>query len=182
MTHVIFCQPMSSSCCSSEPAPSSRPPISAYTPLFVIVLLTALAAMARQFSTPSWRWMDWMHDFMGFFLVVFSMVKFFDLKAFATGFGKYDLLASRSRFYALLYPFLELGLGLAYLAQWQPRATYLATMILLGFGTLGVVKTMRKGERLNCACMGGILSVPVSTVTLAENLSMSGMALVMLVS
>lgn len=171
---------MSSSCCSSEPGPSPNPPLSAYTPLLVIILLTALAAAAKQSSAATWQWMAWMHDFMGFFLVVFSMVKFFDLKAFATGFAKYDLLAARSRFYALLYPFLELSLGLAYFAQWQLQSTYLATTILLGFGTLGVVNAMRKGERVNCACMGGILSVPVSTVTLAENLSMSGMALVML--
>lgn len=171
---------MSSSCCQSSPEHAPRPPLSAYTPLLVILLLTALAAVAKQFASPGWSGMVWMHDFMGFFLVVFSMVKLFDLRAFASGFAKYDLLAARSRFYALLYPFLELALGLAYLAQWQPRATYLATVILLGFGTLGVINTMRRGEQLNCACMGGILNVPVSSVTLAENLGMSAMALAML--
>ncbi|MGD1979442.1 MAG: hypothetical protein PVJ98_08620 [Akkermansiaceae bacterium] len=171
-----------SSCCSSEPSPPPRRPISAYTPLFVIVGFTALAALAKQNTLASWSWMDWMHDFMGFFLVVFAMVKFFNLKAFATGFAKYDLLAARSRFYGLLYPFLELGLGLAYLAQWQLKAVYLVTIALLGFGTIGVINTMLKGKQVNCACMGGILEVPVSTVTLTENLSMTAMALVMLLS
>ena len=169
-----------SSCCSTKPKSPARPGPGAYTPLFVILLLTLLAATARQTGSGSWNGMVWMHDFMGFFLIVFSMLKLFDLRAFASGFAKYDLLATRSRLYAHLYPFLELTLGLAYLAQWQPRATYLATVILLGFGTLGVFHTMRRGEQLNCACMGEILKVPVSSVTLAENLSMSAMALAML--
>jgi hypothetical protein len=39
---------------------------------------------------------------------------------------------------------------------------------------------MRQGKQINCACMGQILDVPVSTVTLTENLSMSAMALAML--
>jgi len=121
-----------------------------------------------------------MHDFMGFFLLVFAMVKLFNLPSFATGFAKYDLLAARSRIYALLYPFLELVLGLAYLAQWQPVTAYLATITILTFGSLGVLNTMRQGKQINCACMGQILDVPVSTVTLTENLSMSAMALTML--
>jgi hypothetical protein len=149
--------------------------------LFVIVLTTALGAAARQTAGASWSWHVWMHDFMGFFLLVFAMVKLFNLPSFATGFAKYDLLAARSRTYALLYPFLELALGLAYLAQWQPQITYLATIIILTFGSLGVLNTMRQGKQINCACMGQILDVPVSTVTLTENLSMSAMALAMLI-
>lgn len=174
------------SCCSTatpEPKPEEKKPgLSAYTPLFVIILLTAGAAAAKQSSYPAWSWHVWMHDFMGLFLVIFAMVKLFNLRAFATGFAKYDLLAARSRAYGLLYPFLELGLGLAYLAQWQPWFTYLATIVILTFGALGVLNTMRQGKQLNCACMGQILTVPVSTVTLTENLTMSAMALVMLVS
>ncbi|MDG1151269.1 MAG: MauE/DoxX family redox-associated membrane protein, partial [Akkermansiaceae bacterium] len=96
------------------------------------------------------------------------------------GFAKYDLLAARSRTYALIYPFLELGLSLAYLSRWQTQATYFATIVILSFGALGVLNTMRQGKRINCACMGKILEVPVSTVTLTENLSMSVMALAML--
>ncbi len=119
---------------------------------------------------------------MGFFLAIFAMVKLFNLPSFASGFAKYDLLAARSRPYALLYPFLELTLGLAYLAHWQPTTTYLATSILLLFGALGVINTMRQGKQLNCACMGQILNVPVSTVTLTENLSMAAMALFMLLN
>lgn len=173
--------PEQKSCCSTPAPKPERPGLSAYTPLFVIILLTALAAAAKQFSYPETSWSVWMHDFMGFFLLVFAMVKFFDLSSFASGFAKYDLLAARSRAYGLIYPFLELALGLAYLARWQPTTTYLATMILLTFGALGVLNTMRQGKELTCACMGQLLKVPVSTVTLTENLGMAAMALAMLI-
>ncbi len=74
-----------------------------------------------------------MHDFMGFFLVVFALLKVFNLSGFADGFQKYDLLARRFRAYALAYPFIELALGLGYLAFWRPATVYAATVIILGF-------------------------------------------------
>ena len=174
--------PESKSCCSSQPPETENRnlSLSAYTPLFVILFATALGAAARHHSEISWSWHIWMHDFMGLFLLVFAMVKLFDLSSFAVGFAKYDLLAARSRTYALGYPFIELALGLAYLSRWQPQATYFATIVILSLGALGVLNTMRQGKQINCACMGQILEVPVSTVTLTENLSMSVMALAML--
>lgn len=81
-----------------------------YVPLAVIFALTLLAASAKQADYGAWVWMRWMGDFMGFFLVVFSMFKFFDLSGFADGFQKYDLLAGPFRPYAYLYPFIELAL------------------------------------------------------------------------
>ena len=181
-------EPQTPSCCQSnpeeKPKPAAPPPkagkgLSAYTPLFVIVILTALAAFAKQMAYGGWEGRSWMHDFMGYFLVVFAMVKLFDLKGFANGFQKYDLLAGISKPYAMIYPFLELALGLGYLSQWQPDGVYLATIVLLGFGSLGVFNSMRKGEDLNCACMGSILNVPLSVVTLTEDLGMAAMALAM---
>jgi len=38
-----------------------------------------------------------MHDFIGFFLVVFALLKYFDLPALADGLQKYDLLAKPFR-------------------------------------------------------------------------------------
>jgi hypothetical protein len=121
-----------------------------------------------------------MHDFMGLFLLLFSMLKLFDLPGFADGFQKYDLLAGRSRGYALLYPFLELSLALGYLSRWQPEAVYLATLILMTFGALGVFQALAKGSDLQCACMGSSLNVPLSTVAVVEDVGMAAMALAML--
>jgi YHS domain-containing protein len=151
-----------------------------YIPLLVIVTLTALAAAARQMAAGSWFTMSFMHDFMGFFLVVFSMFKFFDLPGFADGFQMYDLLARPFRPYAFLYPFLELALGLGYLARWESRVVYLATILLMGFGTLGVLRSLVRGQKVQCACLGTILQVPLSTVAVVENVGMVLMAALML--
>jgi YHS domain-containing protein len=152
-----------------------------YIPLMVIVALTLLSACAKQAAYGgSWNWMNWMHDFMGFFLVVFSMFKFFNMEGFADGFQMYDLLAKPVRPYAYLYPFIELGLGLGYLSHWQPTVIYTATVIVMVFGSLGVLNALRKGLDLECACMGTVLSVPLSTVALIEDLGMAAMAGAML--
>jgi hypothetical protein len=147
-----------------------------YLPLATIVLLTLLAATARQAEYGAWHWMRWMHDFMGLFLVVFSMFKFFDLPGFADGFQMYDLLAKPFRPYAYAYPFIELGLGLGYLARWHPVLIYAVTVVVMSWGALGVIRALGKGLDLDCACMGTILKVPLSTVALLENLGMAAMA------
>lgn len=152
-----------------------------YLPLIAIVGLTVAAAAAKQHHyAGEWDWMTWMHDFMGFFLVVFSMFKFFDLGGFANGFQMYDLLAKPFRPYAYIYPFLELGLGLGYLAHWEPRGIYVTTIALMLFGSMGVFNALRTGLNTHCACLGTVLKVPLSTVALVEDLGMAAMAGAML--
>lgn len=149
----------------------------AYLPLLALLVVSALAASAKDASYgPDARPLRWMHDFMGFFLVVFALLKLFDLPGFADGFQKYDLLARRSRGYALAYPFIELALGLGYLAFWRPSTVYVATMLVLGFGALGVINALARGLDLKCACMGSVLKVPLSTVALVEDIGMFAMA------
>ncbi|MDB6093936.1 MAG: hypothetical protein JWM32_1498 [Verrucomicrobia bacterium] len=151
-----------------------------YLPLLVLLAVTALAATAKN-RTYGGGFVGeaWMHDFMGFFLVVFAMLKLFDLPQFADGFQMYDLLAKPARPYAFAYPFIELALGLAYMADWRPGAVYPATVLVMGFGALGVINALRRGLDLYCACMGNILKVPLSTVALGEDLGMAAMAAVM---
>lgn len=152
-----------------------------YVPLLVLLLVTALAAWAKNqtYVGTVGSLHYWMHDFMGLLLVIFSMLKLFDLARFADGFQMYDLLAKPWRPYAYAYPFVELMLGLAYLAGWQPRVLYAATIALMLFGALGVFRALARGLEVNCACMGNILKVPLSRVTLIEDLGMALMALVM---
>lgn len=148
-----------------------------YLPLLALFAVTVLAASAKMSSYgPGGSLLRWMHDFMGFFLVIFALLKLFDLSGFADGFQKYDLLAKRSRGYALAYPFIELALGLGYLAFWHPVTVYVATVIVLGFGTLGVITALARGLNLKCACMGNSLKVPLSTVALTEDIGMVAMA------
>ena len=154
--------------------------ISDYWPLFALILVSAAVGYAASWhveATP----MAFMHYFMGFFLSVFALLKLFHPSAFADGFQMYDLIAKKSRIYAYIYPFIELALGLAYFAFWIPALTYIATIIVMTVGTLGVISALRKGLDINCPCMGSVLDVPLSTVTLTEDIGMGLMAFVMLI-
>lgn len=153
--------------------------LGAYRPLIVLILISIAAACALT-SRDNRVLMDWMHYFMGIVLLVFAMLKLFQPSAFADGFQMYDLLAKRSRLYAHAYPYIELGLGLGYLSFAVPALTYWATIIVMSFGMVGVLIALARGLNINCACMGNVLNVPLSTVTLTEDIGMTVMAAAML--
>ncbi len=149
-----------------------------YWPLISLILIAALAATAL---APLFEMRSWMHGFMGFFLCQFAMLKIFHPSGFAEGFQKYDLIASRFPSYGYIYPLIELGLGLGYLAFFAPVWVYCLTLIVLGVGAIGVVRALIRGLDVRCACMGTVLDVPLSTVTLTEDIAMGAMALLLLV-
>lgn len=178
-----------SSCCASrsekaEPALAQPQAVGwkAYTPLLVIVASTLLATAALQMASAERSAMLAMSQFMGLFLIVFAMLKLFDLPGFVNGFARYDLLAGPVRPYGYLYPFLELGFGLALLARLSPVATNAGLAVLMFFGAAGVLRALRRGETLRCACMGSSLNVPLSTVAVIEDVGMGIMSLGMLVA
>lgn len=147
-----------------------------YWPLFCLILISFLASLAIE----NGDLFGWMHYFMGFFLCQFAMLKLFDVNQFKEGFSKYDLLAKKIPAYGLFYPFVELGLGLGYLSFFEPVFIYWATIVVLGLGALGVFKALKEGLDVRCACMGTVLNVPISTVTLTEDLAMVVMAALLL--
>ncbi len=152
-----------------------------YWPLLALILVAALAAMALAHGAQKGAH-DRMHYFMGFFFCQFAMLKLFHPAGFAEGFQMYDLVAKKFRGYAYLYPFIELALGLAYLSFINPIGTYLITIIVMAIGAIGVVRALKAGLDLRCACMGTVLDVPLSTVTLSEDIVMGIMACWMLFS
>ena len=91
-------------------------------------------------------------------------------------------MAQEWRGYGFVYPFLELGLGLAYLADVAPLATHVATIGLMAVSVTGVIREVRRGNQFRCACLGTVLNVPLSTVSIVENLGMGAMAAWMLFS
>lgn len=151
--------------------------LSTYYPLLLIAAYIALASLAGTFASGGFDAQSWMLNFMAGFFLVFSAFKFLDLTGFADAYSTYDLLAQRWRGYGFIYPFLELGLGLAYLFRFQPEATHIATIALMGFSSLGVIGALRQKRTIQCACLGTVLKLPMSTITLAEDLGMAGMAL-----
>jgi hypothetical protein len=79
-------------------------------------------------------------------------------------------------------PSITVALGLAYLAFLWPTATYTATIIMFTFGVVGVVLALHRGLNIACPCMGNVLSVPLSTVTLTEDVLMVAMAIMLLMA
>jgi copper chaperone CopZ len=121
-----------------------------------------------------------MRYFMAGFFLVFSFFKLLDLPAFADAYAGYDLLAARWRGWGLIYPFVELALGLAYLANVAPRLTNTVTLLVMGFSAIGVIRAVLGQKKIRCACLGAVFQLPMSTVTIVEDVGMVAMAAAML--
>jgi copper chaperone CopZ len=150
-------------------------------PLFLILgyLTLAIALVARVSGDASLH--SLMTNFMGGFFLIFSFFKLLDLAGFADAYRSYDLLAQRVPVWGTIYPFVELGLGMAYLLRIAPMAINLLTLALMLVGAAGVWTALQKKQRLRCACLGTALNLPMTTVTLVEDVGMAAMAVAMLV-
>ncbi len=122
-----------------------------------------------------------MSYFMGGFFVVFGLLKLLKLKDFATAYQMYDVVAKRFKGYAYFYPFLEVGLGIFFLLNFVPLYTNLVTLLVMLVSALGVYRQLRKREKIVCACLGTVFKVPITFVTLFEDLLMAAMAVVMII-
>src|ERR1700712_655964 len=109
-----------------------------YWPLICLVAVSALAGLAIGVSGGEFDMLLFMHAFLGVFLLVFALLKLFDLRGFRNGFAIYDLIARRQSAYGYVYPFIELGLALAYLSFAAPEVTYLITIVVFTFSAVGV--------------------------------------------
>jgi copper chaperone CopZ len=122
-----------------------------------------------------------MRYFMAGFFIVFAFFKLLDIRAFADAYAGYDLLAARWHGWGLIYPFVELALGIAYLAHWNPAFTHWATILIMGFSAIGVIRAVMSKTKIQCACLGTVFKLPMSTVTIVEDVGMVLMAAAMLV-
>jgi hypothetical protein len=143
----------------------------------VIAVLTAVTMYIKQ----DYSFMTGMMSMMAYFFLVFGLFKLSNLSAFADAYMTYDILAKKSRTYALLYPFIEIGLGVLYFFVIGGIYRDIFTFIIMSIGTIGVWKALQNKDEIPCACLGTVFSVPMTKVTLFENLFMALMALYMVV-
>ena len=156
--------------------------LATYQPLLLIFLFIVMTTVIASFRDGQFDTMLWMRNFMAGFFIVFSFFKFLDLKAFASSYAMYDLLAKRVKVYGFVYPFVELALGIAFLTNFEPQITYTTTIIVMGFSSLGVIQSVLDKKKIRCACLGAFFKLPMSTVTIIEDLLMVAMAVFMLVT
>lgn len=141
----------------------------------VIIGITAaasfLAGAMGQVSIVAWsRW------FMGVFFLTFATFKFIGYQMFTIMFAGYDIIAKRIKLYAYAYPVIELFLAILYLGNLLPSSREYLTVIVMGVGTIGVWQEVKKRSGIHCACLGNVIKLPLSTVSLVEDVAMGLMA------
>ena len=150
------------------------------TPLLSIFALIIVLTIGTALYQNDFNSMNIMMLSMAFFFIVFGLFKLNNLKGFATAYAMYDVIAMKSRAYALAYPFIEIVLGFMYLYSLGGIYRDIFTLIIMSISAYGVWKALLKNEEIPCACLGTVFKVPMTKVTLFENLFMALMALYMI--
>lgn len=122
-----------------------------------------------------------MSHFMAGFFLVFSFFKLLDLTGFANSYAMYDVLAKRLPIYGYIYPFIELALGVFYLLAYKPILINTITFVVMTFSSIGVILAVLDKQKIKCACLGTGFNLPMSTVTIIEDVLMAAMAAWMLI-
>ena len=164
----------------APPAPAAEKPTSYFPLLLILAYLLGVVAVLEA-ASGTFDAMRAMGRFMAGFFLVFSFFKLLDVRAFADAYTSYDIVAAKWRGYGYLYPFIELGLGVAYLTGAMPVATNAVTLVVMGVSAIGVLKALAARRQIRCACLGTVFNLPMSVVTLVEDVLMLAMAAAMLV-
>ncbi|MES2330618.1 MAG: MauE/DoxX family redox-associated membrane protein [Bacteroidota bacterium] len=122
-----------------------------------------------------------MRVFMAGFFLVFSFFKFLDLGGFADSYSMYDIVAKKFRAWGYIYPFVELGLGLAFVTGFKPIPMNYITLAVMSVSIVGVLQSVFNKRKIKCACLGAVFNLPMSTVTIIEDSIMIAMSVVMLI-
>ncbi len=161
------------------PAPSEIKEsfIKTYKPLLTIFAFILLVSTAYQINLGNFDSKLFMNHLMAGFFIGLSFFKFLDLNAFAESFAGYDPIAKKWAGYGKVYPFIELILGLLFVSGLWLKAANILTLIVLSLTTYGVFLKLQTKSKFQCACLGTTFNLPLSNVTIAENLLMIAMAL-----
>lgn len=144
--------------------------------VFVVLIIAATVAS----TVVGFRLEEWMRWFMGGFFIVFGGFKMIGYEMFIFMFPSYDILGRKFRLYTYLYPFIEVSLGILYILDLLGPIRDVVTLFIMTIGAIGVFKTLATKGQIRCACLGNVIKLPLSTVTLLEDLSMAAMALIMI--
>lgn len=160
--------------------PVTNPKLRDYVPLmsvFAAIIFATVAVCVKVGFTP-----DTVLGYsMGFFFLIFGLFKVLDLPMFAHGYREYDLIAKNLPAWGYAYPFIELGLGGLYLAGDTSAQTLYITIALSLVTVVSVSIKLAKRELVQCVCLGNVLRVPLTYVSLAEYAAMALMAVAMFV-
>ena len=164
----------------NEAAEQAKNWFTTYKPILLIFgYITTIAIIAATHQN-TFHWMQAMNVFMAGFFITFSFFKMLDLKGFAESYSMYDIVAKKVKAYGFMYAFIELGLGIAYATNFQPLVTNVVTLIVMTVSIIGVLQSVLNKRKIQCACLGAVFNLPMSTVTIIEDALMIAMSAIML--
>jgi len=166
----------------NETAEQAKSWLETYKPVLLIFFYITLVTLLVQLGNQHFDSIQYMRHFMAGFFLVFSFFKLLNLKGFAESYMMYDVLARRVPIWAYLYAFVELGLGIAYLIDFHPLVTNAVTFVVMTVSIIGVLQSVLNKKKIQCACLGAVFNLPMSTITIIEDALMIAMSGLMLLS
>jgi len=152
-----------------------------YKPILLIFGYVTAISLVVSWQNNAINFMTFMRVFMAGFFLTFSFFKLLNLKAFAESYAMYDLVAKKFSTWGYLYAFIELGLGLSFVLNLSPAIVNWVTLIVMTVSILGVLESVLNKKKIQCACLGAVFNLPMSTVTIVEDAIMIAMSAAMLV-
>lgn len=147
-----------------------------YKPILLIFFYISLVTVLAQLKNHHFDAMQAMQHFMAGFFLVFSFFKLLNLKGFAESYMMYDVVAKQIPVWGYLYANIELGLGIAFLINFNPLLTNSITFVVMSISIIGVLQSVLNKKKIQCACLGAVFNLPMSTVTIIEDALMIAMS------
>ncbi|MEH3115374.1 heavy-metal-associated domain-containing protein [Pedobacter terrae] len=152
-----------------------------YKPILLIFGYVTAISLVVSRQDNAINFMVFMRIFMAGFFLTFSFFKMLNLKAFAENYAMYDIVAKKFSAWGYIYAFIELGLGLSFALNLSPNVVNWITLIVMTISILGVLESVLNKKKIQCACLGAVFNLPMSTVTIVEDAIMIAMSAAMLI-
>jgi copper chaperone CopZ/uncharacterized membrane protein YphA (DoxX/SURF4 family) len=152
-----------------------------YKPILLIFGYVTAIALVVSWQDSAVNSMVFMRIFMAGFFLTFSFFKMLNLKGFAESYAMYDIVARKFSLWGYIYAFIELGLGLSFALNLSPPVVNWVTLIVMTISILGVLESVLNKKKIQCACLGAVFNLPMSTVTIVEDAIMIAMSAAMLI-
>lgn len=174
---------------NEEKHTSSKSFFTTYKPVLLLFAYISGIAFISSWQNGNLSGMLFMRYFMAGFFLAFSFFKLLNLKAFAESYAMYDIVAKKIYAWGYCYAFIELLLGLAYLVTPEqlnhvgikPSLVHWITLIVMSISIIGVLQSLLNKRKIQCACLGAVFDLPMSTITVIEDLLMIAMSALMLI-
>ena len=155
--------------------------INTYKPVLLLFFYITGLSLIVSYNNVTFDFHKAMNTFMAGFFIAFSFFKLLNLNAFANSYSMYDIIAEKIKIWGYIYAFLELVLGILYVINFNPILLNSFTALIMSLSLIGVLKSVLNKKKIQCACLGTVFNLPMSTLTIVEDSLMILMSLAMLI-